>query len=326
MANIELSGVTKRFRVYRKQAGRRRRREVVTAVDALDLSIDSGDVVGYIGPNGAGKSTTVKLLTGILAPTAGTVRVAGLDPQANRVRLAHRIGVVFGQRTQLWWDLPLRESFELLRYIYRTPQREHRPRLADLVDRLDVGPLLEVPVRQLSLGQRMRGEVTAALLHGPDILYLDEPTIGLDVVSKTAVRDFVAALNRDHGVTVLLTTHDLSDVERLCRRLAVIDHGRIVYDGSVTELKARFGPYRTLIVDLETPAPPLTIRGAVVIRVDGARQWLRFDRHTTNATDLVARVAAAARLVDMAIEEPHIDDVVTRIYANTRPATSGKAR
>ena len=316
MALIELHGVEKSFTVMRRTGVVRRERTVVRAVDGVDLRVEAGEMVGYIGPNGAGKSTTVKLLTGILVPSAGTVRVAGLDPSRQRVALARRIGVVFGQRTQLWWDLPLRDSFDLLRHVYDVPAARHRSTLAALVDLLDLSPFLDTPVRQLSLGQRMRGDLTAALLHEPELVYLDEPTIGLDVVSKSRVREFLAAMNAERGVTVMLTTHDLADVERLCRRIVVIDHGRIVHDGSVAALVDHHGAERTLVVDLEEPRPPLEVPLARVVRVDGPRQWLRFRRSDTTAAELAAAVGTQARLVDLSVEEPDIEDVVSRLYGD----------
>ena len=198
-------------------------------------------MVGYIGPNGAGKSTTIKMLTGILVPTSGSIRVAGVDPSRKRTQLARRIGVVFGQRTTLWWDLPLRDSFDLLQKIYQTDPERHRANLAEFVELLGLGDLLDIPVRQLSLGQRMRGDITAALLHDPEILYLDEPTIGLDVVSKGRLREFLRTLNAERGTTLLLTTHDLQDIEALCRRVIVIDHGTAVYDGTLAGLHQQGG-------------------------------------------------------------------------------------
>ena len=230
--------LVKTFTRYRRAGRLRRERTSFTAVDGIDLSVEPGELVGYIGPNGAGKSTTIKMLTGILMPTSGTLRVAGLEPQRNRIRLARRIGVVFGQRTTLWWDLPLRDSFTLIQQLYRIPAARYEANLGRYVDALDLGPLLDQPVRQLSLGQRMRGDITAALLHDPMIVYLDEPTIGLDIVSKHVVRDFLHELNRSTGTTILLTTHDIGDIERLCSRVVAIDHGRITYDGSIDRLRA----------------------------------------------------------------------------------------
>ncbi|GAA1300882.1 hypothetical protein Psi02_27870 [Planotetraspora silvatica] len=211
---------------------------VTHAVQDLSFGVEAGEFVGYLGPNGAGKSTTIKMLTGILAPTSGRLRVAGLDPSRRRTALARKIGVVFGQRTTLWWDLPLKDSFELIRLLYKVDRGAFRRRLDELCALLDIGDFLATPVRQLSLGQRMRGDITAALLHDPPILVLDEPTIGLDVVSKAGVRDFLRRLNAENGTTILLTTHDLGDVERLCRRVMLIDHGRLAFDGTVADLRA----------------------------------------------------------------------------------------
>jgi ABC-2 type transport system ATP-binding protein len=314
MALIELEGIGKTFTIRVKRGAVRRERRVVRAVDGVSFEIEAGSLVGYVGPNGAGKSTTVKMLTGILVPSAGRITVAGLDPSRQRIQLARRIGVVFGQRVQLWWDLPLRDSFELLRHIYRVPYERWRANLDAFTELLELGPFLETPVRQLSLGQRMRGELTASMLHDPEILFLDEPTIGLDVVAKARVREFLATVNRERGVTVLLTTHDLSDIERLCRRLLIIDHGRVIYDGGLAALIERYGEERTLIVDLEEPAEPLDVPGARVVRVEGPRQWLRFRRNEVSAAQLTAAVAEQAPLVDLAIDEPDIEDVVRRIY------------
>jgi ABC-2 type transport system ATP-binding protein len=244
---IELDDVEKTFTVYRKAGRLRRRRTEVRAVAGVTLKIQPGAMVGYIGPNGAGKSTTIKMLIGILVPSGGTVRVDGRDPSRDRVEVARRIGVVFGQRTQLWWDLPLADSFDLLRHVYRVPAADHRARLARLTDLLDVGPFVATPVRQLSLGQRMRGELVAALLHDPPILFLDEPTIGLDLVSKEAVRRFLAELNRERGTTVLLTTHDLVDVERLCDRLLIIDRGKVIEDGTIESIKGLEGTLEDVV-------------------------------------------------------------------------------
>lgn len=235
---ILAEGLTKTFTALKRAGRLRRERSDFTAVDHIDLRVAPGELVGYIGPNGAGKSTTIKMLTGILTPTSGRLRVAGLEPQRERVRLARRIGVVFGQRTTLWWDLPLKDSFTLLQRLYKIPPAKYAANLEYYIEALDLGPFLDRPVRQLSLGQRMRGDITAALLHEPAVVYLDEPTIGLDVVSKHAVREFLRDLNQRTGATILLTTHDIDDIERLCSRVVAIDHGRVAYDGPLDELRA----------------------------------------------------------------------------------------
>jgi ABC-2 type transport system ATP-binding protein len=313
---IEVTGVSRSFTVRRRAGRLRRTTEVVHAVRDLSFAVDRGEMVGYIGPNGAGKSTTIKMLTGILVPSAGRLRVAGIDPARNRVELTRRIGVVFGQRTTLWWDLPLRDSFDLLRRIYRVPADRHRRNLAEFTELLDLGSLLDTPVRQLSLGQRMRGDIAAALLHDPEILYLDEPTIGLDVVSKGRLREFLRRVNAERAVTLLLTTHDLQDIEQLCRRVMVIDHGSLVYDGALAGLHAQGTSSRTLVVDLVDEAPPIDVPGATVTRVEGPRQWLSFPADAS-AAPVVAAVAAAYAVADLSINEPDIEDVIRQIYSRS---------
>lgn len=312
---IVVRDLERTFDVRRRVEGRRRRvRDSVRAVHDLDLTIERGEMVGYIGPNGAGKSTTIKMLTGILVPSGGSVRVAGLDPSRDRVALARRIGVVFGQRSTLWWDLPLRDSFDLLQKMYRIEPARYRENLARFVDLLDLGGQLDTPVRQLSLGQRMRGDITAALLHDPEVLYLDEPTIGLDVVSKGRLREFLRALNEERGTTLLLTTHDLQDIEALCDRVVVIDHGTAVYDGSLAGLHAQGGASRTLVVDLVDEGPPIEVPGASVRKVEGPRQWLSFPADAS-AAPVVAAVAAAYDVADLSIQEPDIEDVIRDLYS-----------
>ncbi|MFE2407871.1 ATP-binding cassette domain-containing protein [Kitasatospora sp. NPDC059408] len=314
MALIELEDVRRTFTVRARTGRFSRVKREVRAVDGLSFAVEAGECVGYIGPNGAGKSTTIKMLTGILVPSGGRLRVAGVDPARERVALARRIGVVFGQRTTLWWDLPLRDSFELARRIYRIPDPRYRENLARCVELLDLAALLDTPVRQLSLGQRMRGDLAAALLHDPQVLYLDEPTIGLDVVSKSRVREFLREVNRDRGTTVLLTTHDLTDIEQLCDRVMVIDHGRVVYDGGLAGLHDAGESERTLVVDLAEARPPIEVPGTRVVKVEGPRQWLAFPAKES-AAPLVAAVAARYPLVDLSVREPAIEDVIARMYA-----------
>jgi ABC-2 type transport system ATP-binding protein len=284
------------------------------AVENINITIQEGEVVGYIGPNGAGKSTTIKMLTGILVPTSGSIEVAGITPHEKRRQNARNIGVVFGQRSQLYWDLPLRESFELLRAIYKVPRARFKENLDHFVEILNLEPFLATPVRQLSLGERMRGDFAAALLHDPRIVYLDEPTIGLDVVAKEAIRAFIDDINKRLGTTVILTTHDLADVERLCRRLILIDHGMVIYDGSVEGLRDEYGTHRTLVVTLNEPQPEFAIPGVEVEMTDALTARLRFDRRTLTAEALIRRVTERYPIRDVAIEEPAIDDIVRRIY------------
>jgi ABC-2 type transport system ATP-binding protein len=290
---------------------------VVPAVDGVSFSIAPGECVGYIGANGAGKSTTIKMLTGILVPTSGTVRVCGLEPVRERTALARRIGVVFGQRTQLWWDLPLRDSFRLLAAIHRLPGPRWTERLDECVALLEMAPFLDTPVRQLSLGQRMRGEVTAALLHSPELLVLDEPTIGLDLLSTERLRGFLDRERREQGTTVLLTTHDLPDIERLCDRILVIDKGRVAFDGTLPGLVERVGAERVLVVDLVEPGPPLDDVPGTTLRAseaDGLRQHLAFRAEVTTAAEVVAAVSERVALRDLSVTEPAIEDVVRRLY------------
>ncbi|WP_415952015.1 ABC transporter ATP-binding protein [Streptomyces sp. KLOTTS4A1] len=315
---IELEDVRKVFDVRRKKGFLRRERHEVRAVDGISFTVPRGEIVGYIGPNGAGKSTTIKMLTGILTPSGGRVRVAGIEPSRERTKLAHRIGVVFGQRTTLWWDLPLIDSYRLAHRMYRIPDARFRANLDRCVELLDLAELLHVPVRQLSLGQRMRGDIAAALLHDPEVLYLDEPTIGLDVVSKAKVRTFLRDLNTSSGTTVLLTTHDLQDIEQLCKRVMVIDHGRLMYDGALAGLHGIGESERTLVVDLEHELPPLDIPGARVLRTEGPRQWLAFPAEAS-AAPLVTEIASSYPLVDLSVREPDIEAVIAKMYADRTP-------
>ncbi len=314
MPVIQATDLGKIFKVRRRAGRVRRRVEEVVAVRDLNFSIEPGEMVGYIGPNGAGKSTTIKMLTGILVPSHGSVSVNGLDPTRHRIEVARNVGVVFGQRTQLWWDLPLVDSFDLLRRVYRVGETDYRRSKEELVALLDLDELLEVPVRQLSLGQRMRGDIAAALMHDPAIVYLDEPTIGLDVVSKARVREFLAKRNAERGTTVLLTTHDLDDIERLCERVMIIDHGQLLFDGGLTDVIERLGEERTLVVDLAEETAPLQIDGVRVVEVDGLRQRLAFKRSQLSAATVIAAVAAAAEVVELTIEEPDIESAIRSLY------------
>jgi len=295
-----------------------RRHRTVRALDGVSFTIDAGELVGYIGPNGAGKSTTVKTLSGILVPDGGRCEVLGRTPWKDRIANARDIGVVFGQRTQLWWDLPAIESFDLLRDIYRVPKTDYIATRDELIERLDLGSFLDVPVRQLSLGQRMRCDLAASLLHRPRLLYLDEPTIGLDAVSKLAVRDFVRSMNRERQLTVILTTHDMDDIEALCNRVMVINEGRILSDGTLEDLRKTVTTERWLTVDLLDETAEISDPDAEVIGRDGARVTLRFDPDRTPAATLISRITAKYAVRDLFVENPPIEQIIARIYAGMR--------
>lgn len=334
-AMIEADGLSKSFRIARRRPGLlgglrsvvNPQVRVVAAVKNLSLSIQPGEMIGLIGPNGAGKSTTIKMLTGILVPSSGRVSVAGLNPVRQRRELARRIGVVFGQRSQLWWDLPLIDSLRLLCFLYRVPEQRHAANLERLRAMLGLDEFIDTPVRQLSLGQRMRGDLAAALLHDPELLYLDEPTIGLDVVAKARIREFLQATNAEQGITVLLTTHDLDDIETLCRRMIIIDHGRKLYDGTVADIRSRFGGERAMIAEFSPsalaalphdgegqPLLPALPAGVRQVRAETPYIRLNFERDAIPAHELVAWLGARYQLRDVTFQEPEIEDVIRRIY------------
>jgi ABC-2 type transport system ATP-binding protein len=322
MRQIVVEHLVKTFRVSERSAGLwgavrglvHRKHRIVRALDDVSFALDAGELVGYIGPNGAGKSTTVKTLAGILVPDSGRCEVLGRTPWSDRITHVADIGVVFGQRTQLWWDLPVTESFELLRDIYRVPQSRYVAARDELIALLDLAPVLLVPVRQLSLGQRMRCDLAAALLHAPLILFLDEPTIGLDAVSKLAVRDFIKRLNQERGVTVILTTHDMDDIEALCTRVIVIGEGRILSDGTLGELRNRVTRERWLTVDLVDPYDSIDDPDATVIRIEGHRVCLAFDPQRVSSADLIQRVTRAHSIRDLIVENPPIETIIARLY------------
>jgi ABC-2 type transport system ATP-binding protein len=288
--------------------------QIVRAVDGVSFQIQPGELVGYLGPNGAGKSTTIKMLTGLLVPSGGVIQVNGFVPWRDRERYVARIGAVFGQRTTLWWDLPVIESLDLLQFIYRMPAERFQRNLAEFRQLLELDAFLNSPVRSLSLGQRMRADLCAAILHDPDLLFLDEPTIGLDVVAKERIRQFIAHINQERGTTILLTTHDLSDVEKLCDRVLIIDHGRLLFDGQLETLLTRFGGKRELVVDLAEPYADVAVDGAEVAERDGLRITYRFERNAVTASELIGRLSQRYRLRDLSVREPEIEATVRRIY------------
>lgn len=319
---IETKNVTKRFRVAKARQGfwntvrglfSNEGRDIV-AVDDISFTIEEGSFVGYLGPNGAGKSTTIKMMTGILHPTSGEIRVAGMSPQHNRKEVARRMGVVFGQRTQLWWDLPVRDSLELLAAMYRVSGPDLQRSMRTFDETLEIGPFLDVPVRKLSLGQRMRADLAAALLHRPSVVFLDEPTIGLDVVAKSGIRRFLREINRKEGVTILLTTHDMDDIEQLCSRVIVINHGRLVFDGDIDHLRTSLGAPTLLTVEYATAPASSPIGPWNVVEQTGAVVTVAFDRTACTAGEVIARLSQFGELRDVHMSEPNIETVIERMY------------
>ena len=328
MAHILVRDLVKTFKVNKRQGGLtnafrglvKREYTTVRALDEISFDIEEGELVGYLGPNGAGKSTTVKILSGILVPDSGTCQVMGRTPWQERITHVSEIGVVFGQRSQLWWDLPVIESFGLLRDIYRIPYGTYRASQAELVETLQLNDLLEVPVRQLSLGQRMRCELAGSLLHRPKLLFLDEPTIGLDAVSKLAVRDFIRKLNKERGTTVVLTTHDMDDVEALCQRVMIIGRGKILAQGSLKDLRHQVAWERRLIAEV-VPASHYTqddiaklVCGAELVKWEGDSAHFNFDPRKTSPAALLDELSRYCQIRDLLIEDPPIDEVIARLY------------
>jgi ABC-2 type transport system ATP-binding protein len=322
MSIITVTNLQKHFKVFKHHRGfggtlrnlTTREAKLVRAVDGISFEIQPGELVGYLGPNGAGKSTTIKMLTGLLVPSGGELYVNGHIPWRERQTYVAKIGAVFGQRTTLWWDLPVIESLDLLQHIYKIPSDRFRQNLAEFRKLLDLDPFLHTPVRSLSLGQRMRADICAALLHNPLLLFLDEPTIGLDVVAKERIRQFIQHINRQRNTTIILTTHDLSDVEKLCERVMIIDHGRLLFDGQLATLQDRFGGKRELVVDFAEVYPVAEIAGAQIVERDGLRVTYQFERGTVTASELIGRLSAQYRLRDLAVREPDIEATVRRIY------------
>jgi ABC-2 type transport system ATP-binding protein len=335
MPIIEAVDLSKTFRQAVKAPGLRGAlRHLVTqqyrdiaAVDRITLRIEAGESVAYLGPNGAGKSTTIKMLTGILVPSSGQVTVNGIVPHQHRMENAMGIGVVFGQRTQLWWDLPVRESMALLKDIYEIPTPTYQANLARFVDLLDMGSFMDLSVRKLSLGQRMRADLAAALLHNPRVVYLDEPTIGLDIAVKARIRAFIKQINREQGTTVLLTTHDLGDIEDLCDRLVIIDAGRIIYDGALAVVKDTFARDRTMHFQVRQPVPTLpdmiAAHPGLTLEQAGDLEFaIRFDRFATQAGDVIGLVMRQSDIADVRIDEPAIEEIIRRVYDGTLTLTN----
>lgn len=326
-AIIEIKNVTKEFKTLNRHEGLKgslkdlfsRDYKIVRAVDNVSMSIEQGEIVGYLGPNGAGKSTTIKMMTGVLEPTSGEILVGGNVPYENRSKNAQEIGVVFGQRTQLWWALPLIESFRLLKDIYQIPDKDYNDMLELYKSLVDIEPLLHKPVRQMSLGQRTLSDILAAFLHNPKIVFLDEPTIGLDVSMKAKIRTLIHELNRQKNTTVILTTHDMGDVDALCRRIVIIDKGKMLYDNDIEHLKGFFGSYRTLKirVDGDMSSEAEVIKTEVPdFKVSSDDEWISVlvDEDKSKVLDVLGLLQKTHRIRDMQLEEISTEEVIKKFY------------
>ncbi|MEC0226366.1 ABC transporter ATP-binding protein [Paenibacillus alba] len=329
MAYIEMENICKEFKVYKRNSSWTktlkslfiREFETKVAIQNINISIDKGELVGYIGPNGAGKSTTIKILTGILTPTSGIVRVDGRVPHENRVKNAEKMGVVFGQRSQLYWDLPMTETFQLYKKMYRIEERQFKSNVNLYVELLEMKEFMNRPIRQLSLGQKMRANLAVALLHDPEIIYLDEPTIGLDVVAKSRIRRFVRELNKEKGTTVLLTTHDMDDIEQICNRIIMIDHGQKIFDGSIGELKDLYSEGYMLIVDFAEDNVSLNDSRLRVISEEGPRKTILINTNEITIAEAISKITTGNSIVDLHIKEPNIERTIERLYENKERET-----
>ena len=322
---IEIQNVSKEFKVLNRREGLKgsiqdlfsRNYKIVRAVDNISMNINQGEIVGYLGPNGAGKSTTIKMMTGVLEPTSGSILVNGGEPYRNRTKNAQEIGVVFGQRSQLWWSLPLIESFKLLKDIYRVGDAEYNGMMDMYRELVDIEKLLHKPVRQMSLGQRTLSDILAAFLHDPKIVFLDEPTIGLDVSMKAKIRELIHALNKEKNTTVILTTHDMGDVDALCRRIVIIDKGKMLYDNDIEHLKSFFGSYRTLKIRVDGENSVENVRAELPdFMVSDQDEWVSVlvDEEKTTVMDVLNRLIKTLDVRDMRLEEISTEDVIKKIY------------
>lgn len=323
MPIIEAHELTKVYKIPQKDPGVRGAVKALVrpkyvekvAVDSVSFSIERGEMVGYIGVNGAGKSTTIKMLTGILVPSGGSVHVLDRDPHKERVANAQHVGVVFGQRSQLWWDLAFIESLNMIARIYQVPPARYKQLLDEYCDVLEIGELLRVPIRNMSLGQKMRAELAATLIHEPEIVYLDEPTIGLDLLVKERIREFIRKQNEQNQSTIILTTHDIGDIEELCKRVMIIDDGRLIYDGPLETIKQRFGKYREITFETAADHAHLNLTKGVEILDNGHRKLhLRFDRTVTSASKVAADVMNQIEVLDFSLAEPDLSMIVKQIY------------
>jgi len=323
---IEVQNVSKTFQVPEKTEGMRNKLvslfnpsyKKVTAVERLSFHIAKGEIVGFIGPNGAGKSTTIKMLCGILLPTSGEIYIDGLVPSKNRRAVTRKIGAVFGQRTQLWWDLPVLDSLRLNQRIYNITEQTFDEKLKKFDDILQIGEFLHTPVRQLSLGQRMRADIIASMMHSPEILFLDEPTIGLDVIAKESVRELITTMNQELKVTIILTTHDMQDIEKTCRRIMVIDKGRLFHDGTLEMMKTKYYDRKTIAIDFDsTPVLPHVLPvGTELGEIKDCKVVLHYDPQQTNASLIITDIASKNSIKDVIVEDIKIEEIIKKMYIN----------
>jgi ABC-2 type transport system ATP-binding protein len=319
---IEVVNLSKTFRVLEGKTGFvgavknlfSRDYRYVDAVRDISFTVKQGEMLGLIGPNGAGKSTTIKMLSGILMPTSGKALVNGIEPYKNRQENAMKVSVVFGQRTKLWWDLPCYESFELHRVMYRIPEKIYKQNLDEFMEFLELEEFWSRPVRQLSLGQRMRAEISVSLLHNPEVIYLDEPTIGMDAVAKERIRQFLINTNKSRNVTLIITSHDMADIEKLCSRVIIIDHGQIVYEGDFDEIRHRYGRERTMVVEFGEEYPEIELPYGTVIKDEGLKKSIQFLREQGTAIDLITTLGKKYVIKDVSIQEAEIESIIREIY------------
>lgn len=322
MAIIEVNQLKKEYKQYKRFPGVigalktlfTQQYSIVPAVQDISFRIEAGEAVGYLGPNGAGKSTMIKMMTGILVPTSGDLRVRETIPHESRKQNAQKMGVVFGQRSQLWWELPAIDSFDVHRHIYKIPEDKYNANVTLFTELLQLESFLQTPVRQLSLGQRMRVEIAMALLHDPDLLFLDEPTIGLDVVAKDNIRHFLKTVNKEKKVTIILTTHDLKDIEEICPRMLIVDEGKLVYDGSVDELRSHVGETRKVSIQFANDPGHISITGASLLEDKGIRKEYAFQKETSNILDILSSLSEKYEVVDISMEDPDIEEVIRTLY------------
>ena len=325
MPIIEVNQLNKTFKQAIKEPGLKgsikhlftQQYKLKTAVDNINLSINEGETVAYVGPNGAGKSTTIKMLSGILVPTSGELKVNGLVPYQQRMKHAKQVGVVFGQRTQLWWDLPIRESYQLLKDIYEIPEQQYKKNLDTFHDLLSLGEFIDLPARKLSLGQRMRADLAASLLHNPPLIFLDEPTIGLDISVKAKIRTFIKEMNKQQQSTILLTTHDMEDIKDICERLVIIDKGKIIYDGKMSKVADRFAKERTMHFQLNSvieQSDPSLFAPLSYTQTGERTLSITFNRFENSAGEVAAKVMNEFEVIDFKIDEPSIDQIIQRMY------------